>query len=78
MVSRSVVPQACKEFIILVWNESNGVSLMNSSVPSIPCRGERNSCEMDEMNVDLACDNLSVLAKSVAYSLTHLIQGCSV
>ena len=78
MVSRSVVPQACNEFIILVWNESNGVSLMNSSVPSMPCRGERNSCETEEMNVDLACDDFSALATSVAFSLTHLIQGRSI
>lgn len=64
MVSRRVVLQACKEFIILVWNESSGVSLMNSSVPSIPCRGERNSCEMDDINVDLAYSKISALATS--------------
>lgn len=31
----------------------------------MPCRGERNSCEMEATKVDLVCEIVSMLSKEV-------------
>jgi hypothetical protein len=59
IVSSSVCPQAFKELNMLIWNESSGVSLMNSRVPNMPWRGLRSSCEIEATKVVLVWFNAS-------------------